>query len=74
MYRTLKCHHSLETVEQYFTVVLFVFSIILSGFVIFGLDTVRSEMVNAAECVFPEDFCIMIASIEVDLVSKETVC
>ena len=49
MNRTLKCDHSLS-VEQYFTVVLFVFQFYpvctFGKFINFGLGTVRSERVE----------------------------
>ena len=48
--RTLKCDHSLKAVEQYFTMVLFIFQfypVCNFGQVInFGLGTVRNERVK----------------------------
>ena len=50
MYRTLKCDHHWKAVEQFFTVVLFVFQLYpvcnFGTFINYGLGTdVRSEMV-----------------------------
>ena len=50
MDRTLGCSNSLESCEQYFTVVPFVFTpfVIFGKFISFELSTTRSEMVKEA--------------------------
>ena len=52
MKRTLKCDHLLESFEQYFTVLLYVFQFYpvcnFGKFINFGLSTARNERFNQA--------------------------